>query len=93
MALTVNDLMRALVADLAEGEVPDPLYQPFTLAIVWTDLARLNGETPPAGVLAVADDASALPVPPLIPTLRGSFRDHARQFPELTREPLPLYAD
>ncbi len=79
---TINDLMRALLDDLTEGEVPDPLHQPFTLAIVWADLARLNGETPPAAVLAVADDASVYPVPPLVPTLRGSYRDHAAQFPE-----------
>lgn len=78
---TINELMRALVADLTEGDVPDPLYQPFTLAVVWADLARLAGEVPPAAVLAVADDCSACPIPPLVPTLRGSYAEHARQFP------------
>ncbi len=75
MALNVNDLMRALVADLAEGDVPDPLYQPCTLAIVWADLAMLAGEPLPADVAAVL----ATPVP----VRRGSYRDHAAQFPEL----------
>jgi hypothetical protein len=80
--VTINDLMRALVAELEEGDVPEPTYQEFPLALVWFDLCRLAGEEPPAAILAVVDDCSAQPVPPLVPTLRGSYADHARQFPE-----------
>ncbi len=80
--MTVNAMMRALVDDLLEGEVPDPLGQEFTLALLWCDLARLAGEVPPVEVLSAADDCSPLPVPPLVPTLvrPGSYADHARQF-------------
>ena len=53
---TVNGLMRALVAELTEGEVPRPLRQSFTLAAVWLDLCRLAGEAPPAEALAILDD-------------------------------------
>ncbi len=80
--MTVNEIMRALVEELTEGEVPNPLGQEFTLALVWCDLARLAGEVPPADVLAAADDCSALPIPPLLPTIvrPGSYADHALQF-------------
>ncbi len=56
MATTINDLMRALVDELAAEGVPAPLVESFTLAAVWLDLCRLAGETPPAEVLAVLDD-------------------------------------
>ncbi len=55
--MTINDLMAALVAELAEGEVPAPLTQSFTLASVWADLARLAGEPLPVAVAAVVGDA------------------------------------
>lgn len=64
----LNDLMRALVRELAEGDVPHPLSTRFTLSLLWCDLARLAGEVPPADVLTAADDCSFLPVPPLVPT-------------------------
>ena len=51
---TVNALFAALAAELAE-EVPAPLSQRFTMAAVWADLARLNGETPPAAVAIIAE--------------------------------------
>ena len=50
--MTVNDLMTALVDELAAGGVPDALTQPLTLAAVWDDLARLAGEAPPRWVVA-----------------------------------------
>jgi len=68
------------------------LSTPFTFATLWADLARLAGEPLPADVAAVLDaplDLAPLPVP----VLRGSYADHVRQFPELIREPLPVYAD
>ena len=54
--LAVNELMCALVAELADGEVPRPLAQSFTLAAIWVDLCRLAGEAPPAEALAILDD-------------------------------------
>jgi hypothetical protein len=53
--VSIADLMAALVAELEEGEVPDPLGQEFTLALVWHDLARLAGEPTPPEVAAVLD--------------------------------------
>ena len=70
--MTVNEIMRALTAELIEGEVPNPLGQGFTLALIWCDLARLAGEVPPAEVLSAADDTSFLPIPPLMPTVLDS---------------------
>ena len=55
-ATTVNELLRALVDELAAEGVPAPLTQSFTLAAVWLDLCRLAGEPPPAEVLAVLDE-------------------------------------
>ena len=52
----VNDLMRALVDELAAEGVPTPLREQFTLAAVWLDLCRLAGEPAPAEVLAVLDE-------------------------------------
>ncbi len=84
--MTLNALMIALVAELADGDVPAPLSTRFTLAAVWQDLARLAGEELPADALAVvgrALDAICEPLP-----LRGSYRDHAAQFPDLAgRDP------
>ena len=59
--MTVNELLQALVDDLAAAGVPRPLGQPFTLASVWADLARLAGEEPPAAVVALVDDAPIAP--------------------------------
>ncbi len=56
MATTINELMRALVDELAAEGVPAPLGGAFTLAAVWLDLCRLAGEPPPAEVLAVLDE-------------------------------------
>ncbi len=54
--MTVNELMRRLVADLEAEGVPDPLRQPLTLAAVWADLCKLHLERPPAAVLVALDD-------------------------------------
>ncbi len=53
--MTVNELLQALVDNLAAGGVPHPLGQSFALANVWADLARLAGEEPPADVAALLD--------------------------------------
>jgi hypothetical protein len=67
--MTVNAIMRALTDELLDGDVPNPLGQEFTLALIWCDLARLAGEVPPADVLRAADDSSFLPIPPLLPSV------------------------
>jgi hypothetical protein len=67
--MTVNEIMRALTDELLDGDVPNPLGQEFTLALIWCDLARLAGEVPPADVLRAADDSSFLPIPPLLPSV------------------------
>ncbi len=59
--MSVNRLLAALIAELAEGDVPAPLTQPLTLAAVWCDLARLAGEEPPAHVAAAVLDARIAP--------------------------------
>ena len=80
--MTINDLMAALVAELAEGEVPTPLAQRFTLATVWADLARLAGEPLPAAVAAVVGDTLDQAIDPLPLPQAGGYTDHVR-------EPLP----
>lgn len=60
MKLSVNRLMAALVVELIEGEVPQPLYQEFTLGAIWADLCRLAGEPVPPAVAAIADLPVAL---------------------------------
>lgn len=72
--MTINAAMALLVAELAEGEVPAPLAQRFTLATVWADLARLAGEPLPAPVTAVvaaALDATCEPLPVRRPVHAG----------------------
>lgn len=53
--MTINQAMQALCDELTAGDVPAPLAQPFTLALVWYDLCRLAGEEPPADVRAVVE--------------------------------------
>ncbi len=77
--MTINDLMAALVAELADGEIPMPLAQEFTLANVWCDLARLAGEELPAEALAVVGRALDATIEP-IGVRRGSYAEHTLQF-------------
>ena len=53
--MIVNDLLARLCDELAEGEVPEPLGQEFTLAPLWLDLCRLAGEAPPTFLAALID--------------------------------------
>ncbi len=59
--MTVNELMTALIDELAAGDVPDALAQPLILAAVWDDLARLNGEQVPRSVTVALGDAGRTP--------------------------------
>jgi hypothetical protein len=59
--MTIDTLMRSLVAELAAGGVPAPLAQDFTLAALWDDLARLAGEPIPPEVAALLSGWGALP--------------------------------
>jgi len=77
--MTLNDLIAALVAELADGEIPMPLAQPFTLANVWADLARLAGEELPADALAVVGRVLDATIEP-VGVRRGRYADHDRQF-------------
>jgi len=84
--MTINDAMAALVAELEAEEVLQPLAQRFVLGSIWADLARLAGEDLPAVAVAVVGDTLDTICEPL--PLRGSYRDHAMQFPELAgRDP------
>jgi hypothetical protein len=84
--LTINEAMILLVAELEAEEVVTPLAQRFTLANIWSDLARLAGEELPAAAVAVVGDTLDTICEPL--PVRGSYREHAAQFPELVgRDP------
>ena len=60
--MSLNDLMAFLVAELADGDVPDPLTQRFTLAHTWADLARLAGEPIPSEVESLLDGRDTIPI-------------------------------
>ncbi len=79
--MSVNALLLALVAELRAEDVPGPLSTPFTLAALWDDLARIAGEPLPADVAAVLN--APVPLAPPVLVRRGSYADHAAQFPEL----------
>lgn len=51
----VTTLLNALVDELVENDIAEPLGEPFTLAALWADLARLAGEPLPADVAALLD--------------------------------------
>ena len=77
--MTLNALMIALVAELADGEIPMPLVQSFTLAHVWADLARLAGEELPADALDVVGRALDATIEPVM-VRRGRSAEHALEF-------------
>ena len=62
--MTITEALAALVAELEEGDIPDPLRESFTLALVWHDMACIAGEPVPAAVAAILDGpaVAALPV-------------------------------
>ncbi len=61
--MSVNEALHALCAELAADGVPHPLGQSFTLAALWSDLARLAGEDVPADVRALVDAPAAVVAP------------------------------
>ncbi len=46
----INRLLTLLTEELRDEGLSDPLGASFTLAVLWADLARLVGETPPTAV-------------------------------------------
>lgn len=56
----VTRLCARLLAELIAGDVPQPLYQRFTVGLIWADLCRLAGEAPPAPVAALLDAPAAI---------------------------------
>ncbi len=51
--MSINTILAALVKELVEGGMDDPLGEPLTLAALWADLARIAGEQLPADVGAL----------------------------------------
>ncbi len=76
----VTRALTALLHELAE-EIPDVLNQEFSFATIFADLCRMAGEPVPRDVAAVLD--APVPLAPPVPVRRGSYADHAAQFPEL----------
>lgn len=78
--MSLNDLMALLVAELADGDIPAPLTQRFTLANTWADLARLAGEPIPPEVEALLDGRGVTALPGRVaatsPTLRQGGPRH-----------------
>ncbi len=62
--MTIDATLRALVAELGAGGMPAPLAQPFTLAALRDDLARLAGEPTPPEVAALLDGREGDPARP-----------------------------
>lgn len=61
--MTIADALAALVAELEVGDVPSPLRESFTLALVWSDLARIAGEPVPPEVAAILDGPAVARLP------------------------------
>ena len=73
--MSVNELMTALIDELAAGDVPDALAQPLTLAVVWDDLARLNGEAVPRWVALALGDVGRAARPLPMPLADGRYQE------------------
>ena len=72
---SINALMAALIIELIEGEIPSPLTCELPVFALWSDLARLAGETLPAHVAALLDCPAVevrqpAPYPPLYEPVR-----------------------
>jgi hypothetical protein len=73
--VTIADALAALVAELRDNDIPDPLAQRLPLALIWSDLARLAGEPEPPEVARFLDA-------PAVATLRpAAIADAARWLP------------
>ena len=70
--MTINETLRALLAEMVADDVPDPLAQPYTLALIWADLARLAGEPLPSEVVALVD--APIPLRRLRPVPKRAHR-------------------
>lgn len=57
--MIITETFRALVAELAEEGLPDPLTRPMALFAVWADACRIAGEPEPPEVAALMDAPAA----------------------------------
>lgn len=57
--MIITETFRALIAQLTEDGMPDPLHQPMTLFAVWADACRIAGEPEPPEVAALMDAPAA----------------------------------
>ena len=64
--------MAALVEELIEGGIGDPLGEPLNLAALWADLTRIAGEPLPADVGALMDGPR--PIRPVLPAPKPTRR-------------------
>lgn len=73
--MIITRTFRALVAQLADDGILDPLNKPMALFAVWADLCRLAGEPEPPEVAALLDaPACATPARPPLPAALAVVR-------------------
>ena len=70
--MSINTIMAALVEELVEEGMADPLGEPLTLAALWADLARLGGEPLPTDVAALLDGPR--PIRPVLTAPKPAYR-------------------
>ena len=75
---SLNVLMAALLVELIENDIPEPLTQELSLFALWNDLARLSGEEPPAHVAALVDAPAALCLTAVPPAFRAALAEPVR---------------
>ena len=75
---SINVLMAALVVELIEHDIPDPLTQELSVFALWSDLARLAGEAVPAAVAALLDAPAISHLPAVPHAFRAALAEPVR---------------
>ncbi len=70
--MSINATLLALVEELTNDGIADPLGECFTLAHLWADLARLAAEPLPADVAALLDGPR--PIRPILAAPKPTHR-------------------